>query len=210
MSRATWGVACAVIALGIVLGLVWRGRAHTDVTHVATVGTPQVPYAPSATIKELMDTIVDPSADVVWNAVSTTVTKSGPDERVPRSDADWTSVRQGAIRLVEASNLLVMPGRHVAHPGEKSETPGVELEPEQMEALINQDRAVWNQRAEAFRTVGLEVLKATDARDANALFEAGDRLDTACENCHKQYWYPNEKIPDFPSDGSTPTQGSPQ
>ena len=35
-----------------------------------------------------------------------------------------------------------------------------------------------------------------------ALFEIGEDLDKACENCHRAYWYPNEQIPDFPS---TPT-----
>jgi hypothetical protein len=55
------------------------------------------------------------------------------------------------------------------------------------------------------------MLKATEAKDANALFEAGDKLDTACENCHRQYWYPNEKIPDVPIEGtSAPTQGTRQ
>ena len=206
MNIRTWGAAAAVIVLALVLGLALRGRAHSAVAPaVAAAGQPA--YAPDATIKDLMDVIVDPSADVVWNAVSTTVGKNGPDEKTPTSDADWTSVRQGAIRLVEASNLLVMPGRHVARPGEKSDTPGVELEPQEMESLINTDRKVWNDRAQAFRAVGLEMLKASEARDANTLFEAGDRLDMACENCHKQYWYPNEKIPDFPTD-SAPTRGT--
>ena len=31
----------------------------------------------------------------------------------------------------------------------------------------------------------------------------GDRIDTACENCHRQYWYPNETIPDVPSERSS-------
>jgi uncharacterized protein with PIN domain len=23
--------------------------------------------------------------------------------------------------------------------------------------------------------------------------DAGEGIDTACENCHKQYWYPDQK-----------------
>lgn len=202
MSRGAWGVACAVVALGLVLGFAWRGRAGTSARAVPEASV-QASYAPDATIKDVMDVIVDPSATVLWDSVSASSGKDGVDEKAPKSDEDWKGVRQGAIRLVEASNLLLIPGRHVAHPGEKSANPGVELEPAEMEALVTKDPAGWSERVHAFRTVGLEMLKAADARDANALFDAGDRLDTACESCHKQYWYPNEKIPEFPSDSST-------
>lgn len=165
-------------------------------------------YAPTATIKELMESIVDPSADVVWDSVATTVGAGGIDEKAPRTDQEWTEVRKGAIRLVEAANLLMMAGRHVARPDEKSETPGIELEPADMEALINKDREAWEKRVLALRAVSLEALQAIDAKSANSLFDVGDRIDTACENCHRQYWYPNEKIPDVPSEGAVPKTGA--
>jgi hypothetical protein len=38
-----------------------------------------------------------------------------------------------------------------------------------------------------------------DKRDAQKLFDVGEDIDKACENCHRQYWYPNEQIPDLPS-----------
>jgi hypothetical protein len=84
---------------------------------------PQTDYTPTATIKDLMDSIVDPSADVVWNAVMTSVDASGTEDKFPRTDEEWADVRRGAIRLVESSNLLLVPGRHVAGPGEKSVPP---------------------------------------------------------------------------------------
>src|ERR1700681_2054093 len=87
-------------------------------------------YTTSATIKDIMDSIVDPSADVVWDSVSTMVSTAGIEEKAPKNDEEWRDVRRGAIRLVEAPNLLMLPGRHVARPGEKSDTPDVELEPE--------------------------------------------------------------------------------
>ena len=33
-------------------------------------------------------------------------------------------------------------------------------------------------------------LKATEARDVDALLEAGGQIDEACEACHKKFWYP--------------------
>ena len=161
----------------------------------APPAAPEPPYTPTATIKDIMDSIVDPSADVVWEAVATIVSPSGTEERAPRTDEDWKNVRRGAIRLVEAANLLMMPGRHVARPGEKSEAPGAELEPEEMEALINKDRATWNGRAKALHDGSLAALRTIDAKDANALFLAGDGIEEACENCHLQYWYPNQVLP---------------
>jgi hypothetical protein len=161
---------------------------------------PQPEYAPTATVKDLMLSIVDPSADVVWLSVTTVQSAEGTVDTVPKTDEDWKKVRQGAIALTEAANLLMMPGRHVAGPGEKSETPGVELEPLEMEALIEKDRASWNLRAKGLHDAGIEVLQAIDAKDAQKVFEIGEHIERACENCHSQYWYPNEKIPPVPTE----------
>jgi hypothetical protein len=161
---------------------------------------PEPAYQPSSTIKELMLNVLDPAADVVWLSVTTVVDKKGLVDTKPQNDEDWTRVRQGAVTLKEAANLLMMPGRRVARPGEKSETPGVELEPEEMDELIAKDRAAWDARAKDLHDVMIDVIKAIDARDADKVFELGELIEAACENCHRQYWYPNEVIPKFPSD----------
>ena len=80
----------------------------------------------------------------------------------------------------------MMPGRHVAGPGEKSETPGVELEPSEMEVLINKDRASWVMRATKLHEAGVAVLQAIDAKDSQKVFEVGEQIEQACENCHRQ------------------------
>jgi hypothetical protein len=153
------------------------------------------PYSPDATIKDLMDSIIDPSADVVWESVATVVTPSGTEERQPKTDEEWNMVRRGAIRLVEGSNLLLMPGRHVARPHEKSEVPGIELEPSEMEAMIEKDRATWIKHAKALHAQSIAALRAIDAKDPKALIDIGEKLDNACENCHVTYWYPNQVLP---------------
>jgi hypothetical protein len=84
-----------------------------------------------------------------------------------------------------------MPGRRVAAPGSRSELPGVDLEPEQIEALLEQDRAAWTQFVDGLHASGVTVLEAIDRRDVDALLVAGDGLDLACENCHVRYWYPS-------------------
>ena len=107
-------------------------------------------------------------------------------------------VRHGAVGLSEAANLLMMPGRHVAQPHEKSDTPGVELEPAEMQVLIDKDRASFNMRARALHEAGMAATAAADAKDAQKLFEVGEQIERACEGCHLSYWYPNEKVPPVP------------
>ena len=163
----------------------------------------QPPYAATATIKDIMLHIVDPAGDMVWDSVSTIIDKGGLHETVPKNDEDWFKVRTGVITLIEASNLLMVPGRAMARPGEKSEAPGVELEPSEMDELVKKDLAGWNSRARDMHNIGLKILEVVEAKDTQKLFDIGEDLDRACENCHRAYWYPNEKIPDFPTGAAT-------
>src|SRR5437764_1399708 len=92
---------------------------------------PQAATSPQvySSIRDLMDAIVDPSADVLWNSAGTVVDKEGIHDLFPKDDEEWRNVRRAAIRIIEGANLLMMPGRDAAPPGAKSETPAVELEP---------------------------------------------------------------------------------
>ena len=192
--RSLFTASVVVLLASLVLIAACQKPAET------TAAAPPPPeYVPTATVKDLMQSVVDPNADVVWLAVTTVQTAKGTVETAPKTDEEWTKVRHGAIALTEASNLLMVPGRHVARPGEKSETPGVELEPSEMETLINKDLAAWRKRAHGLHEAGLAALQAIDAKDANKLFEVGEQIERACEGCHSQYWYPNEKIPPVPA-----------
>ena len=181
-----------------VVALLAGGCASQPATP-ATEAPPPPPYAATATIKEIMLHIVDPAADDVWQAVMTVDSAQGTVETVPRSDEDWTKARSGAVTLLEAANLLLMPGRHVAPPGEKSDAPGVELEPSEMEANILKDLPAFNKAALGLHNAATLALAAIDAKDPNTLFELGETIEVACEHCHSRYWYPNEKIPAFPT-----------
>lgn len=152
----------------------------------------QPEFRPTATIKDLMDSIIDPSADELWESVATTVDATGIHEKFPRTDEEWIAVRRDAIRLLEGSNLLLIPGRHVAKAGDKSENPGIELEPEEMEALIDQDRETFYKLANGLHDSVMVSLRAIEAKDKDALLDSGTAIDQACENCHVKYWYPNE------------------
>jgi hypothetical protein len=151
---------------------------------------PEAEYRPTTTIRDLMDGVVDPAADTIWNSVSTTITKKGTEEKAPHTDEEWGTVRHSAIELLEASNLLQIPGRHVAMPGQRNEQ-GIELQPEQIETLINQDRQAWITLTHGLHDAATLALHAADAKDPAKVLESGDAIDNACEHCHQKYWYPH-------------------
>jgi hypothetical protein len=157
---------------------------------------PQPDYQTTATVKDIMDALVDPGSDVLWDSVETVVSAKGTEEKAPHTDEEWKNVRNHAIMLLEATNLLQIPGRHVAKPGEKADDPKVELSPDQIEDMINKDRASWIKFATKLHDATMESFKAIEAKDAEKLLDTGDGIDNACENCHLQYWYPNERKPE--------------
>lgn len=151
---------------------------------------PEAEYRPTTTIKDLMDGIVDPAADTIWDSVATKMTKKGKEEKAPHTDEEWATVRRSAMQLLEASNILQIPGRHVAKPGQRNEQ-GIELQPEQIETLINQDRQAWIKFAHGLHDAATLAINAADAKDAAKVMESGEQIDNACEHCHEQYWYPH-------------------
>jgi hypothetical protein len=141
-------------------------------------------------IKDLMESIIDPSADTLWGAVGTVIDNEGVHETLPKTQEEWFDVRRAAVRMIEGANLLMMPEREAAPAGAKSEAPGVELEPAQITALIKRKRKSFNAFAKELQVVGLEALQASDAKNVALLMEIGARIENVCESCHKTFWYP--------------------
>src|SRR6476646_1479120 len=107
----------------IVLGaLVIAGTACTR----PQSGAPEL--LESATIKDIMDSMVDPSGDFMFESVVEIADERGVTKKVPQTDEEWEAVRHHALVLLEAPNLLTMEGRKVAQPHERSKNPQVELQ----------------------------------------------------------------------------------
>jgi hypothetical protein len=156
---------------------------------------------PIAGVQDIMALMIDPAGDALWESVSTTTTKDGSHEHKPLTDKDWAAVRGHALTLIEASNLLVVDGRRVAREGvqqlEDHGTPG-NLSAEESQKVIDANRETFVSFAHALRDVGEEMLKASEAKNADGLMEAGATMDQVCEGCHLKFWYPGQKIPLFP------------
>ena len=150
-----------------------------------------VPLTPVVSVRELMENIVEPTADVIFDSVVTTSSASGVVEIKPTTEDDWVRVQRAAMLLAEATNLLKMP-RQVASAGDE-DTPGGELSPAQIQAKVDADRAAFATYADGLRDVAMKGLAVAKAKDVDGLYQVGSDLDKACENCHLEYWYPADK-----------------
>ena len=155
--------------------------------------SPEPELLKTATIKDIMDSMVDPSADFLFESVAEIANADGITHKGPRTTKEWEEVRRRTLVLLEAPNLLIMKGRRVANPGEKAENPGIELEADKIQAMVDGDRPSFVRRAQRLQDAAGLALKAADAKDREALFHALEDVDKACESCHLKYWYPNDK-----------------
>jgi len=126
------------------------------------VREPEVAIESVATVKQIMRGIVSPAANVVFEAVSTTVSAAGIEENQPRTDEEWDNVGANAAALIESANMLVTGNRAI-------------------------DKQQWAAMAQALADAGKTVLKATSAKDAEGVLAAGEVLNESCDGCHRQY-----------------------
>jgi hypothetical protein len=146
-----------------------------------------------STIRDVMESIIDPSADALWGAAGTVIDNQGTQDLSPKTPEQWLDVRRAAVRIIEGANLLMMPGREAAPVGAKSEAPGVELEPPEITVLIKKKRKSFDAFAKALQVLGLEALRATEAKNVPLLEDIGGRMEDVCESCHQTFWYPQAK-----------------
>ena len=143
-----------------------------------------------ATVQEMMDTRIDPAADALWDSVAFIASKKGEEDRRPRTPAEWAAVRQNALALIKGASDLALPGRRVSG---LETTPGPgELRASEIEHLIEADPAAFAKRAQALQFAARAALATIDAKNADALMDAGGVIDAACEACHVVYWYPKQ------------------
>jgi hypothetical protein len=168
--------------------------------HSAPTSHPESAIQPIATIQELMQAEVDASADSIWDAVESTTSKAGEEEKQPRTAEEWEAIRRNTIVLIEAGNLLTVDGRRISRAPFPAEAEGA-LNSVDIERRVAGNRAAFNQYALTLRDTARTMLAAIDAKDPKALVTAGGVLDEVCESCHLTFWYPNQVIPGWPKEG---------
>ena len=141
-----------------------------------------------------MKAIVEPSSQALFDSVAVVASEKGTIERVPSTDEEWEQLEHWALSLAEAPNLIKVKGRRVARPEEENTSAGpTELPPIQIQAKIEANPQQFYDYLDGLQAAAVEALNIVKNRDVKGLFEVGEKLDVACENCHVEFWYPEEK-----------------
>ena len=130
--------------------------------NACSTAPPPPPYKPVADMKQLMSNVMEPAADMYWDAVGTVIDHTGTHEIEPQTQEDWDATRAYAYTFTEAGNLLMMPTRA-------------------------KDNGDWMRLSQAFIDAGVKAIRAAEARDKTAVFDAGAEVYDACTNCHAKY-----------------------
>ena len=117
---------------------------------------------PVLSLKQLMEWVIDPAADAVWDSVKTIVTEQDTKEIAPQTQEQWDAVRNGAAMLVESSNLLMTQPRA-------------------------RDQGEWIAAARRLAGAAEKALRAAESKDAAGVFAAGGEIYDACSACHRRY-----------------------
>ena len=142
-------------------------------------------YLPQATVADVMNAMIMPMANVVWEAVRYEDTIKGPE-----TDEGWQHARNAAVALAESMNVLMIPDRPVAGP-DRVVGEG-ELSTQEIGELIVKNRGAWVGYLRSLHELSMQTIQAIDARDAQKLSDLGGTMDELCQACHKQFWYPNQ------------------
>ncbi len=115
-----------------------------------------------ADVKQLMTAILEPAAEVYWDASGTIIDERGTHELAPTTDEEWTAVWRAALVIAESGNLLMLEGRAL-------------------------DRDAWMTLSQALVTVGKQAIAAAESRDPAAVLDVGGQVYEACTACHAAY-----------------------
>jgi hypothetical protein len=122
-------------------------------------------------IGDVMNAMMVPSSTIVWNAVATQTDATGVHESRPETNEQWNIIYHAAIELSEVPNLLLVPGRERCVGGP-------------IPLAYREDFA---RKARELQEAGHIATIAAKKHDADALAEAGERIDVACDACHEKY-----------------------
>ena len=158
-----------------------RIRTSTLLT-LFLIGCTDAPEPPRFTAvadsKQLMLSLIEPAAEVYWDAVGVIMDLEGTYHVRPEGAEDWEAVENAAFVLAESGNLLLLEERA-------------------------QGQSHWVSMSRAMIDVGRRAVEAAQARDPDAVFEVGGDVYLVCTGCHAVYatetLRPNyEATPDTP------------
>lgn len=119
-------------------------------------------FAAVADARQLMLSVIEPAAEVYWDAVGVIMDEEGTRHIEPRTEGEWEAVENAAFVLAESGNLLLLEERA-------------------------QGRDPWRAMSRGMIEIGRRAVAAARARDPDAVFEAGGDVYLVCTGCHAVY-----------------------
>lgn len=112
--------------------------------------------------RQLMTSVIEPAAEVYWDAVGVIMDEQGTHEIAPRTPEEWEAVENAAWVLAESGNLMLMEERA-------------------------QGREHWIAMSRSMIEVGRRAVDAAAAKDPQAVFDMGAEVYFVCTGCHAVY-----------------------
>ena len=141
-----------------------------------------LPFETVADDLQLMVSVIEPAAEVYWDAVGVIVDLDGTHEIEPRSDEEWEAVENAAWMLAESGNLLLMEERA-------------------------RGREHWIRMSRSMIEVGRRAVDAAVAKDPQAVFDAGAEVYFVCVGCHAAYATETIRPSDMPDSAEAESPG---
>jgi len=120
-------------------------------------------YNTDIAVNEVMAHVVNPAAFQFWKGSGESYSKGHVEDLSPQTEEAWKSVEDGAAIVVIAMNTLKTPGY--------ARKPTID----------------WNRHADEIATIAMQGKMAAEKQDKVAIATIGEKLDEACENCHRQF-----------------------
>jgi cytochrome c556 len=148
------------------------------------------------TLNDSMKDVVAPKTQIVWDIGNKAIDNQGNPDGSKLSDDDWKQIVAAAEEVSKRAEALAAADHlKVAQPGVKIQSEGNAgaWGAAEVQRAIDANPKSFQTQAKSLATVADATIKAAKARDAKALSDASNQIDGVCEDCHKQFWYPNLK-----------------
>ncbi len=149
-------------------------------------------------LHELMKNVVAVQAQLIWDVGNRAQDDQGNPDAAKLKPTDWTRIIAAGGKVKQAAQALAQ-AEHVmaAAPGQKLDgegNPGT-FGAKQVQSAIDANPKVFRAFAQALGVSMDQIVAAAQTKDAAKLFDVSGRLDQVCEDCHVQFWYPEQKAP---------------
>lgn len=152
--------------------------------------------AESPNLHSLMKDVVAVQTQVIWDVGNRAQDDQGNPDASKLAAGDWIKIVDAGSKVRQVSQTLAKMDHVVAAaPGatlEGAGNPGA-LDAKQVQAAIDANAATFRSMSQALVVSMDQIVAAAKAKDAAKLFDVSGSLDQVCENCHMQFWYPEQK-----------------